>query len=309
MAVEYNPTQWVKSLPTPADDERHMPGPKSLPLYNESYYFPIYDPKQEIGVVFRFGMLANQKQANVYLFITHKNVVVHSYYEKLAPLPPMEPRHMEAGGLSVDIDKPLERFRLRYKSGSSGFDLTWQGFSPAYMFPRPAGATFEESMAHIEQGAFVTGTVTIGGVPYKFDGLGHRDKSWGHERDWAKYYGWTYLSGEFEPDFWFNTSRFELTPGYPIFVGCLWDGKELSWASDIVIDVKTTDAGTRQLGVEARFKDERGRQYHVIGEKPMVTGIFQFDKTMLRDGISVFRMGNRIGYGIIEHGYVEDLKR
>ena len=75
------------------------------------------------------------------------------------------------------------------------------------------------------------------------------------------------------------------------------------------MDTKTTDAGTRQVGVEVSFKDEHGRQYHAIAEKPMVIGIFQINKTMLRDGISVFRMGNRIGYGIIEYGYVEDLKR
>ena len=292
-------------MANPEDDERHAPGPDSLPLWNESYWFPIYDPKNDIGVVLRAGLLGNQKTANVYLFITHRGAVVHTWIEQRAPLPPLQPRRVAIGNLTIDIEKPLERLRLRYAAGSSGFDLLWEGYSPAYMYPRPPDVPFQQYPGHIEQSAVVTGTVTIGGVAYTVDCFGHRDHSWGGERDWAKFYGWDYLNGEFGRDFWFNAVRFEIAPGSDIFIGCLWDGRELHAASDITIAVRNTDGGTRQLGCDVRFKDERDREYHIVGEQVLTNLLVQFGKTWLKDGIARYRMGERIGYGIHEHGYIE----
>jgi hypothetical protein len=287
------------------DDERHVPGPDSLPLWNESYWFPIYDPRQEIGVVLRAGMLANQKTSNVYLFITHRGAIVHTWIEQCAPLPPLEPRRVTIGNLTIDIEQPLERLRLRYTAGPSGFDLLWHGYSPAYMYPRPPDVPFQQYPGHIEQSAVVTGTVTVGGVAYAIDCLGHRDHSWGGERDWSKFYGWDYLNGEFGRDLWFNAVRFEIAPGSDIFIGCLWDGTELHAASDIRLDVRTADGGTRQIGCDVRFKDERGREYHIVGEQVLTNLLVQFGKTWLKDGIALYRIGDRTGYGIHEHGYIE----
>lgn len=292
-------------MATPEDDERHVPGPTSLPLWNESYWFPIYDPRQEIGVVFRAGMYANQRTANSYLFITHHGAVVHTWTEHRAPLPPMEPRRVVVGNLVIDIEQPLERFRLRYANGSSGFDLLWDGYSPTYMYPRPPDVPFQQYPGHIEQSAVVKGTVTIGGTAYPIDCLGHRDHSWGGERDWSKFYGWDYLNGEFGRDFWFHAVRFEIAPGSNIFIACLWDGKELLEGSDVQLDVALTDGGIRQLGCDVRFKDEHGRAYHIVGEQVLANPVVQFGKTWLKDGITRYRSGDRIGHGILEHGYLE----
>ena len=292
-------------MATPQDDERHTPGPDSLPLWNESYWFPIYDPRQEIGVVFRAGMYANQQTANSYLFITHHGAVVHTWTEHRAPLPRMEPRRVVVGNLTIDIEEPLQRFRLRYANGSSSFDLLWDGHSPAYMYPRPPDVPFQQYPGHIEQSAAVTGTVTIGGTVYAIDCLGHRDHSWGGERDWNKFYGWDYLNGEFGRDFWVHAVRFEIAPGANIFIACLWDGKELLEGSDIQLDVRLTDGGKRQLGCDLSFKDEHGRVYHIIGEPVLANPVVQLGKTWLKDGITRYRWGERIGYGILEHGYLE----
>src|SRR5438128_803551 len=65
-------------LATPEDDARHTPGPGSLPLWNESLWFPFYDPKSEVGVVLRAGIHPNLREANLFLFLTHRGTVVHS---------------------------------------------------------------------------------------------------------------------------------------------------------------------------------------------------------------------------------------
>ena len=162
--------------------------------------------------------------ANLYLFVTHRGAIVHTVTEQRAAPPPLEGDSFTVAGLRVDIERPLERFRLRYAHGSTAFDLTWEGMSPTYKYPTPPS---DEFPGHIEQGGRVTGTVTLGGVPMPFDGPGHRDHSWGGERDWAKFHRWTYLSGEFGGDFWFNAVRIHLGEQVDVRIGCLWDGREL----------------------------------------------------------------------------------
>jgi hypothetical protein len=294
-------------MATPEDDRRHLPGPDSLPLWNESLWFPFYDPQQEIGVVFRIGMYPNRGEANLFLFLTHRGAVVHSLVDLRAPLPPMEAGRLGLHGLLLEWDRPLERFRIRYRSGGHGLDVTWEAVSPTYLYPAPPGTTADQVPRHIEQGGAVTGTVTIADTSYPIACPAHRDHSWGGERDWAKFYRWNYLSGEFGRDVWFNAVRIAFGPDMSdIFVGCLWDGHELLELKTIAMDVETADGGSRQLGVDARLTDERGREHHIVGEEVLVIAPVQFGRTWLRDGFTRYRYGERVGYGILEHGYVEE---
>jgi len=293
-------------MATLADDARHRPGPDALPLWNESFWFPFYDPEQEIGVVFRIGMYPRQGHANVFLVMTHRGVVVHSLIDMRAPLPAEEPGRLGLHGLQIEWERPLERFRLRYRSGGHGFDVVWEGVSPTYLYPAPPDSTAEQVPRHIEQGGTVSGTVTIKDTAYPITCAGHRDHSWGGERDWAKFYRWNYLSGEVGRDFWFNAVRIAFAPGAEITIGCLWDGHEVLELSHIEMDVETTDGGARQVGVDARLTDERGRVHRVVGEEVLVIAPVQFEHTWLRDGFTRYRYGNQVGYGILEHGYVED---
>src|SRR5437899_927299 len=184
-------------MATVEDDARHTPGPGSLPLWNESLWFPFYDPGSEVGVVLRAG------------------------------------------------------------------------------------------------------------VPHAVDCLGHRDHSWGGERDWAKFHRWSYLSGELGRDLWFNAVRIDFGPETDVRIGCLWDGRELLALTGIELAVETADGGARQLGVDGRLTDERGREHHIVGEEVLVNCPVQYGRTWLKDGITRYRCGDRTGFGILEHGYVE----
>ena len=288
-------------MASPEDDRRHRPGPTALPLWSESYWFPMYDPSSEIGVVLRAGMYMRRGDANLYLFVTHKGSIVHAVAEHRAAAPPLEGDAFEVAGLRLEIERPLERFRLRYAAGSTAFDLRWDAMSPAYKYPTPPS---DEFPGHIEQGGRVTGTVTLGGVTHAFDGAGHRDHSWGGERDWAKFHRWTYLSGEIGNDFWFNAVRIDLGDQLDIRIGCLWDGRELLALQEIEIDPRTVEGGTRQTGVDVRITDEHGRRHQIEGEV-LVNCPVWMDRTALKDAITRYRYGGRTGYGIHELGFVE----
>ena len=68
----------TEHMATPEDDRRHAPGPGARPLWSESYWFPLYDPEREIGVVLRAGMYMKRGDANLYLIVTHKGAIVHA---------------------------------------------------------------------------------------------------------------------------------------------------------------------------------------------------------------------------------------
>ena len=100
--------------------------------------------------------------------------------------------------------------------------------------------------------------------------------------------------------------RIDLGPETDVRIGCLWDGRELLALTGIELAVATADGGARQLGVDARLTDERGREHRVVGEEVLVNCPVQFGRTWLKDGITRYRYRDRVGYGIHEHGYVEE---
>jgi hypothetical protein len=290
-----------------ADDERHVPGPGAQPLWNESFWFTAYDPQAEIAVVFRTGAHPLQGQANLYLYVAHHGRIVHAIVDHALPLSPPAPRRLSCpNGLDVEWE-PRERFALRYRSGGAGFDLAWQGVSPTYLYPHPPDVPAEVVPRHIEHTGTVTGTVTIAGTSHRFDGLGHRDHSWGGERDWSKMHRWEYLNGEFGRDLWFHAVRVKLADLDWIHLGCLWDGAALHTLDAIRIASRTADGGTRQLAVECDACDEQGRVWRFVGEKVLVNWPVAFGRTWLKDGITRYRCGDRVGYGIYELGFVEGL--
>ena len=145
----------------------------------------------------------------------------------------------------------------------------------------------------------------LGGTEYPFRGLGHRDHSWGGERDWTKFKRWTYLSGEFGTDAWFNAVRIDLGDQLDIRIGCMWDGKELLALQAIEIEPRTVEGGTRQVGVDVRITDEHGREHHIVGEEVVANCPAWMGRTVLKDGFARYRWGDRVGWGIHEHGFVE----
>ena len=90
-----------------------------------------------------------------------------------------------------------------------------------------------------------------------------------------------------------------------LFLGGLWDGQEVLGLADVKMDVRTADGGARQLGVDLHLVDERQRVHHIVGEQVLVIAPTQFGRTWCKDGFTRYRYGDRVGYGILEHAYIE----
>ena len=131
-------------MATAEDDRRHAPGPDSLPMWNESYWFAFYDAASEVGATLRLGMHQNQNEANLYLMLVRGGEVAHTLIDTHAALPAVQEDHLSLHGYTIDIERPLERFRLRYKREGYDFDLVWEGISPTYLYPNPAYGTVAE---------------------------------------------------------------------------------------------------------------------------------------------------------------------
>src|SRR3989304_4038431 len=151
------------------DDQRHTPGPESPLLWNESFWFAFYDPREELGVTVRLGMYPNKQEGNLYLFFVHRGEVVHSLTDLRGPMPPLEDGRLGVAGMTVAWEQPLERFRLRYQHGAHAMDVAWQGFSPTYLYPALEQTSHEapgeaRQTGHIEHAGVVPGAMGIAGT-------------------------------------------------------------------------------------------------------------------------------------------------
>jgi hypothetical protein len=296
-------------IPHPQTDRRHAPGKDAQPLWNESFWFPLYDADRDIGVIVRWGLTPCFRggAANFYLAIIRGGETVYLANNQRAPLPPNKPGRLALyNGLALEWLDPLRAFRLSFKEGDLGFDLTFTGMSPPFLYDSWRHGPPEAVPRHIEQGGRAQGTVTIDGRTHAFDGCAHRDHTFGGERDWDKFYRWNYFSGEFE-NFWFNAVRIKFDPEMDwLYVGCLFDGDRVRALEKIDIAVRTVQGGARPASAKLVLTDDAGKVHR------LETGTFHgvcpvlIWRTWVKDHIVQYRMGDAIGYGVLEHGYRED---
>ncbi len=295
----------MKHMITPADDRRHTPGANAKPLWNESWWFPFYDPATRLGVVTRIGLLPRQGIANLWFLVTRDGVLLHDATRLSLPLPAGDiDSDLSVGSLSYRCDEPLTRWRLRFADPRVTMDVVWEAFSPVHQWPFPPESSVEDVPRHIEQSGWVRGVVTIGDEQVKLErAYGHRDHSWGGERDWAKMHHWFYTSGELGPDLSFNAVKVWFAPDAFITVGCLWDGRETMHAG--ALDVTCAiDAAHRHTSGVVTLRDASGRDWRFEGTV-LAHGPVTIGPTRVDDAITEWRSGERTGYGIIEYGRQE----
>jgi hypothetical protein len=247
--------------------------------------------------------------ANFYLAVIHGGETVYLASHHRAPLPPATPSRLALyNGLTLEWLEALRSFRLSFAEGDLGFDLTFTGMSPPFLYDSWRHGPPELVPRHIEQGGRAQGTVTIGGRAHAFDGYAHRDHTFGGERDWNKFYRWNYFSGEFDR-FWFNAVRIKFDPEMDwLYVGCLFNGERVLGLEKIDVTVRTVQGGARPTFAKLALIDESGKAHHIEtgsfhGVCPVLIGA-----TWVKDHIVQYRMENAVGYGVLEHGYREDTR-
>lgn len=296
-------------IPRAETDRRHEPGPEALALWNESFWFALYDPRNDLGVIVRWGLhpRLDRGYGNFYLGVLRGGEPVYLASHQRAPLPGVERDRIALyNGLTLTWLEPLRSFRLSFAEGDLGFDLTFVGVSPPYLYDSWRNGPADWVPRHIEQGGRATGTVTIGGVAIPFDGHAHRDHTYGGERDWEQFYRWNYFSGEIDR-FWFNAVRIKFAADMDwLYVGCVGDGERVLALTDLAIEVRTVQGGARATGATLALTDESGVTHHITTDGFCGVCPVLIRRTWLKDGIVRYRKGDALGYGILEHGYRED---
>lgn len=288
-----------KEMIDPKDDRRHPPGPQAL--WNESYWFAFYDPRERIGVMTRMGLLVNKKQANVWFAISKDGKVVHDATNLDCPLPEGDIDNLSIGGVTYQCLEPLRTWRLLYNQGGTALDVTWRGFMPVFDYGHEQSFIPSLASNHLEQSGEVEGTVTIAGRSYPVKTVGHRDHSWG-ERDWTATRGWYWVEAQFGTELAFNSYRLFLRDGTEKTGGFVYDGKNMMGIQRAEISVETGDHFGAQKSATVRVLDEQGRLHQFVGCVLDVCPV-NLGETNCDDAFAAFEMGGRSGYGIIELGY------
>lgn len=201
----------------------------------------------------------------------------HLNFQVMLPAPRFDGSRIIAAGVGLEIDilKPFELIRIRYRPPGldASAELEVEGlFAPV----------MRANERHFEQATWTRGTIVIGGERFEIDGPSFRDRSFGEARreDHVVHppIGWLYgvvgggsgafnLSGCDHPDgdvVW--RGAYELTPAQAFYDGWIIQGKELK---RVVSMRKRTRRNTadrlRPLAIDVEFEDEAGATHRLRG--------------------------------------------
>ena len=209
------------------DDERRHP-PDADDLWNESYYADFVRADGTLGGWIRLGLYPNRQVAWWTTWIVgpdRPGVCSVNYH---LPVPAGDALVVQEGPTRIELElvRPLQEFRSvasapaqilerpedAYGDGSGaevelGIDLSWTTDGTPYHY---------DVTTRYEIPCTVTGTVSIGGVPFAVQGQGQRDHSWGVRDWWA--FGWCWSSARLD-----DGTRVHLVdirmPGFPVALG------------------------------------------------------------------------------------------
>jgi hypothetical protein len=315
------------------DEYPHTPDAASN--YNESMYFNVFDPKRKVGGWFRIGNRPNEGYAEitVCLYLPDRRVAFTFGRPKISGN-----TEMNAGGLKIDVVEPFKRLRLTYAGKvvlldrphemadpSKAFrenpkaecvvDLDYEGVSPMM-----GGETVKEdgspieidpeksfARAHYEQHMRAKGVFVIGGERYEVEGLGLRDKSWG-PRHWqaVNWYRWCPMN--FTPEFAMMISVAGDGQGGLRGTGMVLKDGVYDYIRSATLDTDW-DKNGYQTALRSHVVTESGAEYDVSGEvlsliplrNRRTTPEGQELMTRITEGMTEYRCGDLVGYGLSEY--------
>jgi hypothetical protein len=309
-----------------ADDYMHPLGPEQN--FNESVYFNVFDRARGIGGFVRIGNRANEGYAEmtVCLFLPDGRVL---FQYKRPPISNNEA--FDAGGLKIEVLEPSQRLRTVYNGSAVelrdpaqmadpsfafknnpikriSLDLVHEAVGPMYGHKEEGPAADPEkefARAHFEQHMRASGSLTIEDETYQIDGFGLRDHSWG-PRYWQAIDSYRWLTCNFGPDFGFMGSIVwpDASHSQPRQGGVVVRDGKLTNVSSIEIETRYAENGLYHEGFSARLQLEGGETLTVEGT---VKGFIplrnrrQGQVTHIGEGMTEYRCGQRIGYGLSEY--------
>jgi hypothetical protein len=313
----------------PQDEYMHELGPE--PNFNESMYFNIFDPKEQVGGWFRCGNRANEGYAEmtVCIYLPGNRV---AFMFKRAEIDNNDA--FDAGGIRFDVIEPFKRIDVSYSGKVVVLDEPLQMADPKAAFTNNPYAECEvrieysglstmfggepdesherpgEEFArgHYEQLIAGTGSIRVGDEEWQIDGFGLRDHSWG-PRYWQAPWYYRWLTANFGPDFGFMGSRIARRDSEGTRGGFVWEGDQLHLCNDFQLDTQWTgdDSYHQQIAATLRSGDREwkvnGRVMSLIplrNRRPDPDGNMLV--TRISEGMTQWTMADgRVGYGLSEY--------
>jgi hypothetical protein len=293
-----------------ADEHLHVPEKK--PLWRESYYFNVMDPKNNIFSVSTMGYMPSEGESHYFstLYVDGK-LYTHINYKKLRDESSLKENPSD-GHQSFTILKENREWGINIVKRQFQLEYTWTGRFPVYEYPGGWQIPTILEQQHYEQSGLVKGKVTFkDGTEREIAGFGHRDHSWG-VRDWINIDEWYWTSVQFDNgdlalNSWLNVvGENQYVHGF------------LSRA-DGNIPITGIQAETKfqkenpQSPQSAIFSlsDGNGNEYQLEAETVYVITLPQTSEAgtcYIYETISKFKMDGEVGYGVAEYLKSERIK-
>jgi len=322
----------IRVILNPEDEYCHEPD--EAQNYNESMYFNVFDPAQNIGGWFRIGNRVNEGHAEVSACVYLPDGRVGFMFNR----PRIDDNHeLNAGGMRIQVVEPFKRLRLTYDGKmllltnplemahpsrafknnplvDAKIDLDYRGVAPMYG-GRPVQQDGSDvpidpeksfAKAHYEQHIAGTGSFEIGGQRWEIDGFGLRDKSWG-PRYWQNISWYRWLPMNFGADFAVMISLIGSADGQVRRSGMVLRNGEYVLIRDARIESEW-DENWYQTKLRAWAKTDE-REYVIEGRVTSMIPLRNRRKredgtelvTRITEGMTEYRCDGKTGYGLSEY--------
>lgn len=309
----------------PEDDYTHPLG--SEPNFNESMYFNFFDSDKKMGGFVRLGNRANEGRAEMTVALYRPDGSALFMFKR-AEIENNEA--FDAGGLKFEVIDPAQKLRTTYRGSvldlseprvltdpraaftqnpakKIELDLVHDAVGAMYGGSKDSDESKRDAeqqfgKAHYEQHMAVSGTLTVDGETLTLSGHGLRDHSWG-PRHWQAIAGYEWLTMNFGADLGLMVSVIRRDADNVRRGGVIIRRDELEplvWAD---VTAEYEDGTPFHKTVRAQVKTQKGEEITIDGN---VTGFIPLRNrragmtTQIGEGMTEWRMGDRVGYGLSE---------
>lgn len=292
--------------------------------FNESMYFNVFDPQAGIGGFLRLGNRPNEGYAEMTacVYLPAGRVAFSFARPEIA-----HNDAFDAGGMRFDVLEPMKRLTVAFEGNLCILDdplqmadpkkaftqnpwtdavvrLEYEAVSPAHGGEPPSGEqTNEFARGHYVQHLAVRGSIRVGVDRWTIDGLGVRDHSWG-PRWWQSPWWYRWLVGNVGRDAGMVVSVIGARDGSRRIGGVILEGGAYDPIADASIDTEWDGPDLYHRKLRARVRTASGREHDIEGEVLSLIPLRNRREggvTRITEGLTQYRMGGRVGYGLSEY--------